>query len=812
MKMTNPSNKLTIMLLAAIVSCLILPASFAYAEKVYFSDDFENGLVQWQAAGDTWQLTDLFYRSTNHSASDSPQGDYPANANSTMAMKLNYRIDLSNSTHPILTFWHKIGVYSSDYGYVEISDDYGDTWKVIESFTNTWRSTWSFVQVPLNEYISSSILIRFRLRTSGRDQSWGWDIDDVEIKEKDMETIPFPFFDDFESGLTNWMLEEGNAWQLTELLFRDPNHCISEIPGGGYTSHACSDLILANPIDLSSSVDPVLTFWYQIGVYNEDHGYIHISEDGGTTWSELKDYTNMWRSTWSFEQIDLSAYTSTPILIRFRLRASGRDQSWGWDIDDVEIKEKDMETIPFPFFDDFESGLDNWMLEEGDAWQLSEEVNCPSSTHFISESPEGNYPSRGSSDLLLVHPIALSSSVNPRLTFWHKIGIYNGDHGYIHISEDGGTTWSELKDFTNIWYSTWSYEQIDLSAYTSTPILIRFRLRASGRDQSWGWDIDDVMIKELFYHPCPLLVQITDVDTSYCPEIQAAVIVTDMNDEAITDLDASNFSVYENSILQSPVTVEPYSSSVCASLALDYSGSMEPAALEALEIAAIGFVDLMIPGDRGEIIKFAKGIEVMQEFTDDKNVLIDAIQRATSPDFDSSATSFYDAIYQAISDASEQPCDSRVVIAMSDGRDNHSQPEHSATAVIDHASAMDIPVFTIGLGDEVDADKLIAIATETGGIYYFAPTPEDLAATYQKIAGTLNAQYIVKYNTTICDPNSSGDVEHELNIEVLQGTAYGQGTRRFRCPVLSDPNMVSDYDTDSFDLTEHNLIPLVFND
>ncbi|TFG45584.1 MAG: VWA domain-containing protein, partial [Candidatus Brocadiia bacterium] len=247
-----------------------------------------------------------------------------------------------------------------------------------------------------------------------------------------------------------------------------------------------------------------------------------------------------------------------------------------------------------------------------------------------------------------------------------------------------------------------------------------------------------------------------------------------------------------------PITVELSSSSVCASLTLDYSGSMEPAALEALEIAAIGFVELMIPGDRGEIIKFAKGIEVMQEYTDDKNVLLDAIQRATT--LESSATALYDAIYQAISDTSEQPSDSKVVIAMSDGRDNHS--EHSATGVIDYALAESVPVFTIGLGDQIDEDVLIAIATKTGGIYYYAPVPEDLAAIYQKIAGTLTARYLVTYETTICDPNSSGDVEHELNIEVNQGTAYGQDKRRFRCPVLSDPNMVPDDDIDSLDLTE----------
>lgn len=828
MKFPNTLKKFSIKFMTTTLFCLYFQASFACAGEVYFCDDFDDGLSKWEVAGDAWQITELFCRSCNYCVSDSPQGNYPAYANSAMTMKINFRVDLSNSRDPILTFWHKIGVYDGDYGYVEISEDYGFTWKVIESFTNTWRSTWSCVQVDLIEYKTTPILIRFRLRSNGRDESWGWDIDDVEIKEKDIETLLFPFCDNFESGLTNWLLEEGDAWQLRETLYRDPNHCISESTDGAYPSYSCSDLILAHPIDLSSSDEPVLTFWYQIGVYSGDHGYVHISEDGGTTWSELKDFTNTWRSTWIFQQIDLSAYKSSPILIRFRLRSNRRDESWGWDIDNIEIKEKDPETIPFPFYDDFESGLDNWRLEEGDAWQLAEEADTPtpSRTHFISESSDGAYPSYASSDLILAHPIDLSSSEIPALTFWHRIGVYDGDHGYVQISEDGGTTWSKLADLTYVWYSTWTYEQIDLSDYRSSPILIRFRLRSNRRDETWGWDIDNVMIDELIDHPLPFLVRITNIDTSYCPEIQASVMITDMDDEPVVDLDASHFTVNENTEMQSPITVVLSSSGVSASLALDYSGSMGDYAIDAMENAAISFVDLMENGDNVEIIKFAHGVEVMQEYSElkeksDWTDVNDAI--LNPPILKTTHTTLYDAIYQAISDTVDQQ-GNKAVIVMTDGKNNYSEydPEYSATDVIKHAKANGASVFTIGLGSSVEADTvdvnnvdesaLRPIATNTGGLYYFAPSPEDLKSIYKEIAGILKAQYLVIYTTNICDPKSTDDIEHELNIEVSRGMAYGHDTRRFRCPVLKDPNEVLDYNTDSLDPPENNVVPLVIND
>ncbi|MBL4868805.1 MAG: hypothetical protein JKY67_20775 [Pseudomonadales bacterium] len=115
------------------------------------------------------------------SAADSPDGDFPANANSEMTLRRS--IDLTGTVFPVLTFWHKIGVYSDDHGFLEVSEDGGFTWDVLLDYTSTLQSTWSNVPVDLRAYRTVPIKIRFRVRTSVRDQIWGWDVDDVEIKE-----------------------------------------------------------------------------------------------------------------------------------------------------------------------------------------------------------------------------------------------------------------------------------------------------------------------------------------------------------------------------------------------------------------------------------------------------------------------------------------------------------------------------------------------------------------------------------------------------------------------------------------------------
>jgi len=302
------------------------------------------------------------------------------------------------------------------------------------------------------------------------------------------------FSDDFESGLGKWLVS-GWDWAISEPDGRCSVNYASESPEGSYPPHANSTMTSRHTVDLSRATAPMLTFWHRIGVYSSDQASVEISEDGGITWATLADFTNTWRSTWSLVQLDLTNYKTNRIKIQFRLRSNGDHETWGWDIDDVQIREMDTQEFTFPFADDFESGMGNWLVA-GDSWGLTEDWYV-SPTHSVGESLDGSYPRHANSPMILAHPIDLSGATAPVLTFWHKIGVYSSDHGYVEISEDGGFTWSVLADFTNTWRSTGSLVQLDLSQYKTTPVMVRFRLRTNGDHETWGWDIDDVRVKEL---------------------------------------------------------------------------------------------------------------------------------------------------------------------------------------------------------------------------------------------------------------------------------------------------------------------------
>jgi uncharacterized protein YjdB len=332
--------------------CVVAVTEDATTTTLFF-DDFESGLSNWSVSGSDWAIIDSTYRSSCHSVTESPDGNYPANSNSIMT--LLKAIDISSTKHPVISFWQQLCVYTDkvtssrhDYGYVDISTDKGLTWKNIMTFKGYSENTWSYFVLDLSEYKSEFFKVRFRLWSSNDNYTWeGWTIDDVEIREADSERTAFPFVDNFESDTTKWRLAEGNDWKLIDSDSRSSSHSISESPYGNYTPGSNSELLMKHPIDLSTTISPVLSFWYKMSIYYDnvdeyrwDYCYVQISQDDGINWTTLRQYRNVNSSTWANEVIDLSAYKASPVLIKFILNAS-RDTyvADGWTIDDISIGE-----------------------------------------------------------------------------------------------------------------------------------------------------------------------------------------------------------------------------------------------------------------------------------------------------------------------------------------------------------------------------------------------------------------------------------------------------------------------------------------
>ena len=167
-------------------------------------------------------------------------------------------------------------------------------------------------------------------------------------------------------------------------------------------------------------------------------------------------------------------------------------------------------------------------------------------------------------------------------------------------------------------------------------------------------------------------------------------------------------------------------------------------------------------------------------FTTDKNAVrnvIDLLDTKIGGD-----TPLYDAVYKGLTLTAREPSGKRAVIVMTDGRDERDNAQHtpvpnagsltSPDDPINEATRQSIPVFTIGLGNNLDARYLSRLALRTGGQYQETPNPEELTALFQKVLDQLKQQYVLSYNTGLDEDGSF----HSLMVRVRapQGQAFDE--------------------------------------
>jgi hypothetical protein len=311
----------------------------------YFSDDFKAGLGKWICGG-KWGVSTSSYGSAPQSLTDTPTGKYAQNSDSDCRFAKS--IDLTAATAPVLTFFHKYllldpSFFPKDFAYVEISTDGGFNWIELEKYSGN-QSTWSYEMLDLSKYKQAKVQLRFRLVSNGDGGvADGWYVDDVTIREADTTRVAYPFHDGFESGGAAW-LKGSQDWAVTSSNSKAGAYALTDSPSGKYPQWAGTTAVLAHPVDLSSAIAPVLTFFhrYELGAasfFPNDYGHVEVSTDGGLTWSLLKKYNGN-QSTWSYEKLDLSKHTSSRVRLRFRLEADGDGGvADGWYLDEVRIEE-----------------------------------------------------------------------------------------------------------------------------------------------------------------------------------------------------------------------------------------------------------------------------------------------------------------------------------------------------------------------------------------------------------------------------------------------------------------------------------------
>ncbi|MFQ6106763.1 MAG: carboxypeptidase regulatory-like domain-containing protein [Thermoplasmata archaeon] len=164
------------------------------------------------------------------------------------------------------------------------------------------------------------------------------------------------------------------------------------------------------------------------------------------------------------------------------------------------------------FFDDFEGGIGNWAV--GGYWHSVEDTVDPctigahsgtrSIGYHIDASCDYDDGAQNSGTAELAVDIDLTTATVARLTFKSWLEDEPGaayEDVEVHISDDGGATWSWIAYVNDPTYprALWSQVEINLTSFVGSNVRIRFLFDTfDGWDNAWrGWFIDDVMVDDV---------------------------------------------------------------------------------------------------------------------------------------------------------------------------------------------------------------------------------------------------------------------------------------------------------------------------
>lgn len=230
------------------------------------------------------------------------------------------------------------------------------------------------------------------------------------------------------------------------------------------------------------------------------------------------------------------------------------------------------------------------------------------------------------------------------------------------------------------------------------------------------------------------------------------VTVSDLDGRFITNLDQTNFQVYEDGVQQNVTFFTKTQLPIALAMLIDTSASMDEKLATAQE-AAIGFSQRLRPEDLVEIVDFDSRVNILQTFTNDAVKLEQAIQQTSA----GGSTSLYNAIYISLRELSKAPlrrADVRreAIIVLSDGEDTSSLVTFDE--VLEQAKRSETAIYSIGLQSDDSRSRvgfreadfvLRQLAQETGGRAFFPNEVDELPKIYQEISDELSSQYSVGY-------------------------------------------------------------------
>lgn len=226
--------------------------------------------------------------------------------------------------------------------------------------------------------------------------------------------------------------------------------------------------------------------------------------------------------------------------------------------------------------------------------------------------------------------------------------------------------------------------------------------------------------------------------------------VVDNRNRPVPGLKVTDFELYEDRRRQSidffSEIDEASDVPLTIALLVDTSGSVKNKLDYEKRTAAEFFTSVLRRRkDLALIIQFDSEVNLVQDFTDDPDRLIDALDKLEA----GNSTSLYDAVYLAAEEKLRGEAGRKVIVIITDGEDTSSRL--SKREAIEAAQRSDILIYGIGVRGEMGTDfgVLKQFAEETGG-RFFSPRADlrEIREAFRAIGEELKGQYSIGYRST----------------------------------------------------------------
>jgi Ca-activated chloride channel family protein len=219
--------------------------------------------------------------------------------------------------------------------------------------------------------------------------------------------------------------------------------------------------------------------------------------------------------------------------------------------------------------------------------------------------------------------------------------------------------------------------------------------------------------------------------------VRVDVLVTD-GQGPVPGLEADDFEVLDNGVAQKVDLAQFERLPVSVVLALDTSGSVTGARLEALRASSQAIVGDLKGRDRAGLLAFGNILSLRTGLTDDVDLVRAALDDARA----GGDTALVDATYAAM--VAGEAKDSRaLVIVLSDGADTASflRPE----SVLEAARRSNVVVYGVSVAPPAGTGFVDEICDATGGRVLRAASVERIRETFLRILTEFRQRYLLSY-------------------------------------------------------------------